>query len=139
MSVELPLPTDTALVRIESRQYKLFGVDLGEGIARTTLSVGACAFVPWFILCWLLGVPVVDGLLVWLAPPVFGTWAARSRDEGGRLRYRGWIDFVGWAVRRQAPIINAGTASSVAPRPITVPLAFYVDDDVVDTPQESIP
>ena len=136
MSAELPLPTDTALVRIESRQYRLFSVDLGEGIPRVALKVGAWSFPPWFLVCWLLGVPILSGLLVWLAPPVFVTWAAMSRDDGGRLRAVGWVDWLGWAFRRQAPIVNAGTATSVAPRPITVSLAFYVDDDVV-APQEN--
>ena len=34
-------------LHIESRQHELFGVDLGEGIPRKVLLIGAIAFVLW--------------------------------------------------------------------------------------------
>ncbi len=125
---QLPLPTDTRLVRIASRQYRLLNLDLGEGVPRVALKVGAWSFVPWFFLCWQLGVPVPSLLLVWLLPPVLLTWAAMSRDAGGRLRVVGWVDWAMWARQRHRPIVNAGTAPAAAPRPITVPVAFLITD-----------
>lgn len=140
---ELPLPTDTALVRLASRQYRLFNLDLGEGIPRVALKVGACVFVPWLALCYLLGVSFPGLLLLWLLPPVLITWGAMSRDEGGRLRVVGWADWASWAARRHAPIVNAGTTSSASPRPVAAPIAFLVSDlriheDLAVTPPDPI-
>lgn len=129
MSTELPLPTDTALIRIASRQYRLFNFDLGEGIPRVALKVGACTFPPWFLLCWAIGVDLPGLLLVWLAPPVLLTWAAMSRDEGGRLRVVGWVDWAMWQARRRRPIVNGGTGSAATPRPIATPIAFLISEE----------
>lgn len=129
-----PLPTDTAHVRIESRQYRLFKLDLGEGIPRVTLKVGAAVFAPWFGLCWLVGIPMVSGLLFWLMPPVLITWRAMSRDEGGRLRLVAWGDRLSWISRRHRPIVNAGTTSPLPPQPIRTDLSFVTIDLDAPTP-----
>lgn len=123
-----PLPTDTALVKIESRQYRLFRLDLGEGIPRVAIKVGAAIVPPWLLVCWLVGVPVVHGLLIYLLPPALATWRALTRDDGGRLRVRSWGDRVAWLTGRHLPIVNAGTASATPPKPIAVSPAFLVLD-----------
>lgn len=123
-----PLPTDTALVKIESRQYRLFRLDLGEGIPRVAIKVGAAIVPPWLLACWLLGVPIVHGLLIYALPPALVTWRALTRDEGGRLRLRSWGDRLAWLTSRHQPIVNAGTAPAAAPKPIAVSPAFLVLD-----------
>lgn len=123
-----PLPTDTAHITIESRQYRLFRLDLGEGLPRVALKVGLFVFIPWLALCLLLGVPVFSGVLIWLGPPLMVTARAITRDEGGRLRIRSWGDRVWWLTRRHAPIVNAGTSSARPPQAITIPVAFMTLD-----------
>lgn len=124
-----PMPTDTALVRIESRQYRLFSLDLGEGVSRVALKVGAMLYPPWLLACWLIGVPLASGgLVVWLLPPTLATWRGLTRDEGGRLRLRSWADRASWLFTKHRPIVNAGTAPAAAPKPITVNPAFLIID-----------
>lgn len=125
-----PLPTDTAHVRIESRQYRLFKLDLGEGVPRIALKVGALIYPPWLLVCWLIGVPLPSMLLVYLLPPTLATWRALTRDDGGRLRLRSWGDRVAWLSTRHRPIVNAGTAPAAAPKPITVHPAFLVIEPI---------
>ena len=43
----LQLPTDTASLRLETKQYELFNKRLGNGIQRRVLTVGAAVAVPW--------------------------------------------------------------------------------------------
>ena len=119
-----PLPTDTAHVRFESRQYRLLKWDLGEGVPRSSLKVGAAVFLPWAALCWIVGVPLVDGLILWLGPPAIATWRAMSRDEGGRLRLRAWADRLAWMTKRHRPIVNGDTASWRAPQPQQTEIVF---------------
>ena len=45
-----PLPTDTTHVRIESRQYRIFKLDLGEGVPRRKLAVGAAIIAPYWLI-----------------------------------------------------------------------------------------
>jgi hypothetical protein len=133
----LPMPTDTAHVRIESRQYRLFKIDLGEGVPRIAMKVGAFVFPPWFLLCAVLGISIISGLMIWLGPPSLLTWRAMSLDDGGRRRYRGWLDHLGWLLRGHRPIVNAGMASSTPARPIVTELSFTVID--LDAPEPGAP
>lgn len=130
-----PLPTDTPLVNLESRQYRLFKLDLGEGIPRKVLAVGAWVFPPWLLGCYLVGVPVLKGVLIYLLPPVLLLLRATSRDAGGRLRLRAWGDRLWWVIRRHRPIVNGGTAPARARQPISTPITFMV----LDGPEQDRP
>lgn len=124
-----PLPTDTSHIRIESRQFNLFGVDLGEGISRTALKVGSALYGPWFILCYQLGVPLGHGgLILWITPPALATFRGYTRDLSGRIRLAAWADALTWQVRRGRSIVNADTASHRRPRPIHTPIAFKTNE-----------
>lgn len=128
-----PLPTDTVHVQIESRQYELFGVDLGEGIPRIALKVGLVFFLPWLLLCRALGIGLLNGgLLLWLLPPLLFTVAALSRDAGGRLRLVSWGDWASWVLHRARPIVNGDTTPSDDLAPIACDVSFLT----VDLPQK---
>lgn len=130
-----PLPVDTPHVRPRTRQYHLFRWDLGEGVERATLKVGALITAPWLLLCALVGVPIGHGLFIWLAPPAAATWRAMSRDESGRLRLRAWADRADFArPSRRRPIVNGDTAPAAAPTVIETDLTFLI----VDSPKEQL-
>lgn len=125
------LPTDTAHVRIESRQYRLFNFDLGEGIRRSSLKIGALIVAPWLVLMFILGISVVAGFgpFIWFAPPAVATWLAVSRDESGRVRLRSWLDRVGYLLTPGSrTIINADTTPPGADRPIVAAAEFIIID-----------
>jgi len=133
-----PMPTDTVHVRIESRQYRVFKMDLGEGIPRSWLKVGALIYAPWLLLCNVLGVPFVGGFALWVAPPGALTWWLMSRDAGGRLRIRGIVDLLRWYLDKPGPIVNGDTAS---PRPVgevSTDLAFLITSDPQVTTAEDL-
>ena len=121
-----PLPTDTVHVRIESRQYRVFKMDLGEGIPRSWLKVGALIYAPWLLLCNAIGIPFVAGFALWVAPPGALTWWLMSRDAGGRIRLRGVLDLAFWHLRRPRPIVNGDTASPRQVVEIPTDLFFLV-------------
>lgn len=123
-----PMPTDTAHVRLRTRMYHLMHVDLGEGVERSTLKVAGAFFVPWVLLLWFIGVPVLDAPYAYMLPPLFVTFRACSRDAGGRVRLRGWIDKV-LSTRRRRPIVNADTAPPLPPPVITADVSFLLVDD----------
>jgi len=102
-----PLPTDTAHVKIESRQYEILGRDLGEGIAREKLLLGAIIVGGWVGLAVLVGVPFLSaiGPEVYIAPPLLGTWWALRTDDGGRPTYAAWLDRFRYLLRRHRPIV----------------------------------
>ena len=107
-----PLPTDTAHVRIESRQYRLLNIDLGEGVPRSTLKVGALIVVPWLTLLWLIGVPVLPPvwLFLWALPPLLVTGRCVHRDASGRVGLAAILDAVAFRTQRHRHrIINAET------------------------------
>jgi hypothetical protein len=118
------LPTDTAHVRLRSRQYRILKFDLGEGVERATVKVVALFLVPWTGLLLALGVPLLTRPYAYVVPPALLAFRACSRDAGGRVRLRGWLDRATFRVRR-APIVNADTAP-VREAPITAELAFLV-------------
>ena len=47
----LQLPTDTASLRLETKQYELFNKRLGNGIQRRVLTIGVAVAVPWVSCC----------------------------------------------------------------------------------------
>jgi hypothetical protein len=46
-AVALQLPTDTASLRLETKQYELFNKRLGNGIQRRVMTIGVAVAVPW--------------------------------------------------------------------------------------------
>lgn len=129
-----PLPTDTAHVRLESRQYRILRFDLGEGVPRAAIKVGLVVFGPWLLACYLIGVQQLGarGVGLWLIPPTLLTWRACSRDASGRLRMAAWSDQLAWLLRQHRPIVNGDTASPATPRPMHGAVTFLVlDDDTV--------
>ena len=128
-----PLPTDTAHIRIESRQYRIFRFDLGEGVARWKVAVGAAIIVPWFLLMGLvLRVPPLagngKGSLLYLFPAVIMTWAALRPDAGGRPRYALWLDRFRFWIRRAAPLIDNPISRPTPGRPFIVSSSWVVID-----------
>ena len=108
-----PMPTDTAHVRIESRQYRLLNIDLGEGVPRSSLKVGALIFVPWLALMWLLRVPVLPApwLFLWALPPLLLIGKCVRRDHSGRVGLAAMLDLLAFRTQRHRHrIINAETA-----------------------------
>jgi len=122
-----PMPTDTAHVRMRTRQYRILSFDLGEGVERATIKVAAFIGGPWVLLMAFCGVSFLHLPYVYLVPPALLCFRACGRDAGGRLRVRGWTD----RLRRARPIVNADTAASGDVAPIAVDVAFLVVDDVV--------
>lgn len=108
-----PLPTDTAHVRIESRQYRLLNIDLGEGVPRSSLKVGAMVIVPWVVLLWLFGVPLMPAawLFVWALPPLLVTGRCVRRDASGRVGLAAILDAAAFRTQRHRHrILNGETA-----------------------------
>ena len=90
----LQLPTDTASLRLETKQYELFNKRLGNGIHRRVLTIGAAVAVPWVSLLVLMGVPMLSrfGPQAYLVPPFILVYRAIRRDESGRMAIMGWYD-----------------------------------------------
>ena len=90
----LQLPTDTASLRLETKQYELFNKRLGNGIQRRVLTIGVSVAVPWVCLLLLLGVPIFSrfGPQVYIVPPFILVYRAIRRDESGRMAVMGWYD-----------------------------------------------
>jgi hypothetical protein len=126
-----PLPTDTAHIRIESRQYRIFRFDLGEGVARWKVAVGAAIVVPWFLLLGLIvQVPPLaghgKGSLLYVFPAVIMTWAALRPDAGGRPRYALWLDRFRYWMRRTQPMIANPISRPTPGRPFIVSASWVV-------------
>lgn len=122
------MPTDTAHVRLRTRQYRLLRWDLGEGIERSTIKVATVLGLPWVLLCWLVGVPFLTLPFLYVLPPALVTMRACSRDAGGRVRLRGWTDRV-LRRRRRRPIVAADTAPAAPASPISLDVAFLPLED----------
>jgi hypothetical protein len=90
----LQLPTDTASLRLQTKQYELFNKRLGNGIQRRVLTIGAAVAVPWVSLLFMMGVPMLSrfGPQVYLVPPFILVYRAIRRDESGRMAVMGWYD-----------------------------------------------
>lgn len=103
----LTLHTDTAWVSVESRQYSLFGIDLGEGIPRRKFGVGALIVAVWVIPLLIIGVPLVSkfGPAAYAIVPVLTAFFALRSDQSGRPQYVLWLDWARFQRRRHAPVI----------------------------------
>ena len=90
----LQLPTDTASLRLETKQYELFNKRLGNGIQRRVLTIGVAVALPWVILLLLVGVPLFSrfGPQAYIVPPFILVYRAIRRDESGRMAVMAWYD-----------------------------------------------
>ena len=128
-----PLPTDTVHVRIESRQYKLFKMDLGEGVPRRKLGVGALIVLPyWLLLATVFHLSPLagggKGGAVFIAPAALLVFLALRPDAGGRARYVLWLDRFRFLVRRFTPMIASPIANTQPGRPFIVSARWTVID-----------
>ena len=128
-----PLPTDTAAVRIESRQYKLLKMDLGEGVPRRKLGVGALIVLPyWAALAAVFHLSPLagggKGGAVFIAPAALLVFLALRPDAGGRARYVMWLDRFRFLVRRYSPMIASPIANTQPGRPFIVSARWTVVD-----------
>jgi len=128
-----PLPTDTVHVRIESRQYKLFKMDLGEGVPRRKLGVGALIVLPyWVLLATVFHLSPLagggKGGAVFIAPAALLVFLALRPDAGGRARYVLWLDRFRFLVRRFTPMIASPIANTQPGRPFIVSARWTVVD-----------
>ena len=96
---------------LETRQHELLGLDLGEGLPRTTLKYGAVIFPLWWGL-WLLllGFPPKPLVPLFLLPPLGLTYygAKRSTAYWRRTNLLLWgvrLNFLNHGVR---PVIGRG-------------------------------
>ena len=108
MSLRLRLYDDTKHVNLQGRQYKLFNFDLGEGIVRDHLSLGAVITAGWAGFMWLLpSLPLPTGLVIalWVGPPWLGIRAALTPDRGSRPRYALWWCRARYLARRHRPMV----------------------------------
>ena len=104
----LTLYDDTRHVNLQGRQYQLFNYDLGEGIVRDHLSLGAVVAAGWAGFMWLmppLPGPVGVVIACWIAPPWLLIKAALMPDRGGRPRYALWWCRARYLARRHRPIV----------------------------------
>lgn len=127
-----PLPTDTAHVRIESRQYRIFNFDLGEGVARWKAGVAVAIVVPYWALLALLQVSPLAGngrgSMVYIFPAVLLVWASLRPDAGGRPHYALWLDRARFLARRRSPMIDTPLAAVDPGRPFIVSAEWVVLD-----------
>lgn len=81
---------------IETRQHELLGLDLGEGLPRTTLKYGAVIFPVWWGL-WLLliGFPPQPAIPLFLLPPLGLTYFGAKRSTAYWRR----TNLLMWGVR----------------------------------------
>jgi hypothetical protein len=96
------LPTDTVHLRLQTRQYELFGRSLGRGVERRILLIGAVSVALWWAVLLVLGMPILHRLspLVFLVPPVVFVLYGTRRDDTGRMMLAAWRD---WAQFRMPP------------------------------------
>ena len=81
---------------IETRQHELLGLDLGEGVPRTTLKYGAVlCFLWWSLWLMLLGFPPQPAVPLFLIPPVALTYYGAKRS----LTYWRRTNLLIWGVR----------------------------------------
>ena len=115
----LQLPTDTASLRLETKQYELFNKRLGNGIQRRVLTIGVAVAVPWVTLLLLVGVPLFSrfGPQAYIVPPFILVYRAIRRDESGRMAVMAWYDkALAFKPRRRRPTRNP-LLPAVATRP----------------------
>jgi hypothetical protein len=96
---------------IETRQYDLLGIDLGEGARRRMIIFGAVVVVAWVaLLTPFLGVPTKTTTTLYVVPPfvitAFG-WRSGKYHER-RRRVTEWALAIRYALRAHRPIIGLG-------------------------------
>ncbi|MGM1062049.1 hypothetical protein [Saccharothrix sp. Mg75] len=103
------LPTDTAHLKLQTRQYELFGRSLGRGVERRVLLIAAASTGLWWAVLLLLGMPILHRLspLLFLVPPVVFVLYGTRRDDTGRMMLAAWRDrLLFHAPGRRRPIGN---------------------------------
>lgn len=97
----LTLPTDTAHIAFESRQYELFGQPISQGIRRRRMGIGAVVVVVWaglmlLILVGICGLPLINQYigLIYVAPPAGALVLAYRVDETGRMAVNSFYDWL---------------------------------------------
>ena len=128
-----PLPTDTVHIRIEARQYKLFNIDLGEGIVRRKIGVGAAIVVPyWLILAKVLGLSLLwhqgQGGFIYFFPAGIMVYLALKADVGGRAQYVVWLDKARFLIRRNRPMIASPISRGAPGRAFVVSARLSIVD-----------
>lgn len=84
----LHLPTDTGHVRPSTKQFELFGRQLGSGVDRRRLIIGGLFAMLWVLLvAGLLGVSPLGrfGPLLYIVPPAFLAILGTRIGDDGRM------------------------------------------------------
>jgi hypothetical protein len=79
------LPTLTSDQRLETRQYELMGIDLGEGVRRRALVVAMVFLAAWIAALMAIGVPLhIKLALLYVGPPLLLASRGLQPDESER-------------------------------------------------------
>ena len=115
------LRTFTKHYELESRQYELFGVDLGEGVRRRALLIGVAAVVAWVAVLYGIGLSLRPSTFVaWISPPaVVAYYGSQTDGSGRRTRLIQWYDAVRFVLAGRRPLTGLRPDAS-AERPVTV-------------------
>ncbi|GAB2992356.1 hypothetical protein [Saccharothrix stipae] len=102
------LPTDTVHLKLQTRQYELFGRSLGRGVERRALLIGAVGFALWWAVLLLLDMPILHRLspLVFLVPPVVFVLYGTRRDDTGRMMLAAWRDWAQFRMPSRRAVIG---------------------------------
>src|ERR687888_943351 len=100
---------------IETRQYDLLGIDLGEGARRRMIIFGAVVIVLWVALLFpLIGVPKKPTVSLYVVPPfvitAFGWRPGKNHER--RRRVTEWALSVRYALRSHRPVIALGARAA---------------------------
>lgn len=105
--------TYTRHFMLEARQHELFGVDLGQGVSRRTMLLGALAFTLWDgIGLAVFGVPSLNWLTAYFLPPLLVTvlGAQPSKRCDRRTVLAGWVIAGQYQVSGHRPVVRGGRA-----------------------------
>jgi hypothetical protein len=100
---------------IETRQYDLLGIDLGEGARRRMIIFGAVIILLWIALLFpFIGVPKKPTVSLYVVPPfvitAFGWRPGKFHER--RRRVTEWALAVRYALRAHRPIIGLGARAA---------------------------
>ncbi|MGZ0153716.1 hypothetical protein ACXJJ3_42070 (plasmid) [Kribbella sp. WER1] len=108
--------TLTKHLSLETRQYDLFDIDLGEGAPRKQLGLTIVAFIVWIaVLAPFLGFPNKYEALVYLLPPGVFAWVAwqdSPSHAGRRRRITEWLIQLRYALAGHRPVISLGARAA---------------------------
>lgn len=100
---------------IETRQYDLLGIDLGEGARRRMIIFGAVVVTIWVgLLVLVFGLPSKPTVSLYVVPPFVVTafgWRPGKYHER-RRRVTEWALATRYAVRSHRPVIALGARSA---------------------------